>query len=866
MIARILPRRAKHFIRRSARLAAKVRQTRAWPVLRPAYRAARRVVNVDRLLGGAGVLTATDPAAKRIRDQVNRAVRNLRTRGFTERAVRVLEAFAADGSDPVRQQLASWELALWHADQHDADSAREALRWLAAAARDEFDPLRLRRIAVVTAECHDRLGETELATQVLEEALAQWRTANLLLARANLATTPTERLAWMNRALGTCGLSPVMLDDAGARTGLDALVNPPGGTTARPGRQEDLPTVSILVPAHNCEATIGTALRSILSQTWQNVEVIVVDDASTDGTAEAVREFERTDARVRLVPAGTNGGAYVSRNLALNEATGEFVTCHDADDWSHPEKIEQQVRHLRQHPEVVANTSQQTRATADLRFLRRGKPGFYVSRNLSSFMFRREPVLASVGYWDSVRFGADEEFARRVKLSFGDSAVVDLETGPLCIQRQAPGSLTADDSFGYPGFFMGARLDYKESYEHHHRTATSLRYEFPQRARPFAVAAPLLWRPEQKRAGQRRHFDVIIASDFRMVGGSTQSNVEEIKAQRQAGLRTGLIQMSRYDIRPERPVLPPVRELLDGGHVQMLVYGERVSCDLLIVRYPPVLQDWQRYLPDVVADQVRVVVNQPPMSDYGPGAVVRYELERAAEHLRRFFGTDAVWHPIGPQVRRALHEHHSDTLPAVELSDRDWVNIIDVAAWRRPSRPPAGARIRIGRHSRDHPVKWPTSASELLAIYPDAPGYEVRILGGGCTPEQVLGYWPAHWRAWPFGAMHPREFLADLDVFVYYTNPDWVESFGRVVLEAMAVGVPVIVPHTYEDLFGDAAIYAKPPEVVTAIDSLMKDADYYETQVRTAQQYVEQKFGYSMHAERVRSLLGSGASAHGTTA
>lgn len=62
-------------------------------------------------------------------------------------------------------------------------------------------------------------------------------------------------------------------------------------------------------------------------------------------------------------------------------------------------------------PKLAANMSQQARATSELLFHRRGNPGHYVFDNMSSLMFRREPVLQKLGYWDSVRFGADSELS-----------------------------------------------------------------------------------------------------------------------------------------------------------------------------------------------------------------------------------------------------------------------------------------------------------------------------------------------------------------------------------------------------------------------------------------------------------------------
>jgi len=97
------------------------------------------------------------------------------------------------------------------------------------------------------------------------------------------------------------------------------------------------------------------------------------------------------------------------------------------------------------------------------------------------------------------------------------------------------------------------------------------------------------------------------------------SNIEEIKAQKRMGLRTGLIQMARYDFDPAIQINPKVRELLDEDQVQMIVYGEKASCEALILRYPPILQEWQQFVPDVEAANVHVIVNQTPLEHYGDG-------------------------------------------------------------------------------------------------------------------------------------------------------------------------------------------------------------------------------------------------------
>src|SRR5699024_5796391 len=119
--------------------------------------------------------------------------------------------------------------------------------------------------------------------------------------------------------------------------------------------------ISVILPAYNSEEGIHTAIQSILSQTWQNLELIIVDDCSTDDTLAVAQSYKTKDDRVRVLRTPTNSGPYIARNIALQAATGEFVTINDADDWSHAQKLQIQATHLLEHPEIMANTSEQAR-------------------------------------------------------------------------------------------------------------------------------------------------------------------------------------------------------------------------------------------------------------------------------------------------------------------------------------------------------------------------------------------------------------------------------------------------------------------------------------------------------------------------
>lgn len=104
------------------------------------------------------------------------------------------------------------------------------------------------------------------------------------------------------------------------------------------------PRASIVVAAFNAERCILRAVDSVLTQSDPTVEVLVVDDASTDGTAEIVAARARTDRRVRLLRAPVNGGPGVARNIGLGAAQGVWIAILDADDRFCPDRIERLCR------------------------------------------------------------------------------------------------------------------------------------------------------------------------------------------------------------------------------------------------------------------------------------------------------------------------------------------------------------------------------------------------------------------------------------------------------------------------------------------------------------------------------------------
>jgi len=91
-------------------------------------------------------------------------------------------------------------------------------------------------------------------------------------------------------------------------------------------------SVSVIIPAFNAQATIERAVMTVVNQTHPPLEVIVVDDASTDGTRDVVRRLAKAEPRIKLLENATNRGPSGSRNRGFQAAQGEWVAIQDADD------------------------------------------------------------------------------------------------------------------------------------------------------------------------------------------------------------------------------------------------------------------------------------------------------------------------------------------------------------------------------------------------------------------------------------------------------------------------------------------------------------------------------------------------------
>ncbi|MBX9751867.1 MAG: glycosyltransferase [Roseococcus sp.] len=431
----------------------------------------------------AGVLAAFArlPESERGQRAVVAAAKALRLSGEVEAAQALLAEHLPRGLPDIRRE---------HARNHFfagrfAEAAREAQDWPA-------EDVEFGLLAMAIALEQSAPAEALRHAARLEQAGAE---------RAFPLEFPLFRCAALTRggdwAAGLAALDPMFARYGTRPLRRDATL--PGAAfdqlRGRGDKAEDGPLVSVVMTSFNSAAYLPTAVRSILEQSWRNLELIIVDDASTDDTPALLRDLEARDPRLRVILKSTNDGTYVSKNMGLLQARGEFIALQDSDDWSHPDRLACSIGQLQRRPELIGLTTDWLRMTSEGEVVI--KAGGQISHLCCiSLVFRRAPVLERIGFFDSVRVAADLEFIQRLGLGFGERACPRLRW-PLLVGRARADSLTAHEDYGLARTgFTAIRRDYHASAEAWHACIrageATPRMPFPLTTRRFDAHALIL--------------------------------------------------------------------------------------------------------------------------------------------------------------------------------------------------------------------------------------------------------------------------------------------------------------------------------------------------------------------------------------
>lgn len=239
--------------------------------------------------------------------------------------------------------------------------------------------------------------------------------------------------------------------------------------------------VSVIMTTFNSRQYVQTAVASLQAQTLTDWELVVIDDSSTDGTFENMVALAAADPRVRPGHSMQSSGTYVARNLALTLARGEFVALHDSDDVSPPDRLAKQVKAMQTNTSAVACTCNYERRDEAGRVVM--NRGLRARLALGALMFRRVAVLDRIGFFDSVRTSADEEFRDRMLLAFGRRASVHIgetlyhalvRSGSLTTTGQGSSKLNISASSSVAAFLSPNRLENYDFFRawHHQLKAT----------------------------------------------------------------------------------------------------------------------------------------------------------------------------------------------------------------------------------------------------------------------------------------------------------------------------------------------------------------------------------------------------------
>lgn len=604
------------------------------------------------------------------------------------------------------------------------------------------------------------------------------------------------------------------------------------------------PPITIIVTTYKPSYDeLFNSITSLLNQTWKNLEIIIVDDCSPEDYSSDLLAVSQLDERVRLISSQVNMGTYVSRNIGMSEAQGEFITGQDDDDWSHPRRLEYQIRFLLEHPEVPGCRVKAIACSPDLERVRIGyKPE---TPNASSLMIRKQFVGLSGGFLPA-RKAADTEFQKRIEKIAGVDVAELAE--PLTLIRILPDSLSRSEFRA--GWSHPARRQFKSSYSYWHQNSSPkelcitdsshVNTKIPLRFQLTKVAATL-------------DLDVVFAGDWRQYGGPQKSMIEEIHALTTAGMKVGILHLEapRFMSSSTKYVCDPIQKLINSGTVLDVLYDDPINVNILVLRYPPILQFSTSLPSNLRIQRMIILANQAPSER--DGSDIRYDVQRCSTNARRMFGVIASWVPQGPSVRKAIMDQ---TAPG-ELAAYDMPGILDLNEWRTYRTGFRSTVPVIGRHSRDNAMKWPESRKVLEQVYRVDGSHDVRVMGGASVPLEILELKspPPSWIVYQTNEIPVRRFLQSLDFFVFFQNTNAIEAFGRAVLEAIAAGVVAILPWHYEEVFGSAAVYSTVDKVSETIALFYSDWDKYEKQINTANQIVENEFSYSSYVQRVASLL-----------
>ena len=627
-----------------------------------------------------------------------------------------------------------------------------------------------------------------------------------------LSAESDEWLTVFNRPWKRKGLEPITFVD-GPGTAFDRVTARLDALAADPEpREAGGPLVTVVLPVYNPGPSLRTAVNSLTAQTWSRLEILICDDCSTRGL-EVMAELADADPRVRVVRAEHNAGAYAARNLGIGAAQGEFVTFNDADDWSHPRRIERQLDAVLARPEAVASVSWSVRLSEDMLLTVMGRIPERI--NLSSILFRRQPILEHLGGFDAMRKGADSEFVSRLTSVLGVAALVELRE-PLALVQLTAGSLSRDDyQFlrTHP-----ARLQYMSDLRHWHTLVAAhptLGYLPPGCRAPFPAAPYLSGAPSHD-----HHVDVVFLANLSDEAPTLASLAAEVTACLGRGLSVGLMEyVGPYDM-TERVGLPSgaIAELMRTSDVVRVLPGEPVHARLAVIRDPAAVHVMpEAVLRHITTDAALIV------ADYSPASGSAYRPAEVVDALYRSWGSlphrGCIWVPATPSIGEEVRVMSTDV--TLWQPARCALPPLD----RSPSAPVGGisTSLRVGISPLGLAHHTTSTVKDMMApLVPEQSDVEVLIYE---PAKQASSQVHRSVTSVNSRTATLQDFLHQVDVVIVGAAPGRGGHLERTAVLGAALGKVLVLDPEYRDHFGDAGLYLDQQSVTEWVEALRHDPD-----------------------------------------
>ncbi|HUQ00027.1 MAG TPA: glycosyltransferase family A protein [Aeromicrobium sp.] len=625
-----------------------------------------------------------------------------------------------------------------------------------------------------------------------------------------------EWLRLFNRRFEEFGLLPITVADGQGAAFDRVTVDVPESRMI-----DDGPLVTVIMSTYRPDQSFPTAVRSLLQQTWRNLEILVIDDCSPPDYDAILAEVTGLDPRIQFVRMPVNGGTYRIRNEGIRRSRGAFIAFQDSDDWAHPERIARQMAPLLDDDAVVATHCRCVRVFPDLVTLNVGMNSF--RRCAPSTVFRKDVVIDALGGYDETRKEADNEFYERIQVVFGEDANVDLRD-VLVLYQLTHGSLSRDEyRFAWQ---HGARAAYIQARRYWHRQIAagreSPRLE-PGGDRRIHAPSRVLTGRDAEPAG----CDVLWISDWRAGLPRYDGQIGLVEATTSAGYSTLAAQATavRHASRARVELRDDILALQADGTTRLVVWTEQTHARLAIVTDPELLNLTRQ--PEQVAIRAdRLVVAAPHPPEAPDGRWLTYGPVAVEANARRMFATSVEWLPASAAIADELRRLGAqNVLQPAHL-------IVGPDAVERPYRGARGAgSLVVGTCGLDPRRRDRPNIKALEARLPTSDAYDVRILDARmCARQQESPRaMPLSWVAVD-GLSDDARFQRQLDVFATIPTRTWGPFIPWTVVTALVEGAVVLADPDMEPLLGEAAIYARAGEADAALSALTADPSRLDDQ------------------------------------